>query len=164
MEKALILPAAVAPLVLLGGEELEVCQGVKGHHRPLLVQEHLENGEVEPGPVLILRRVRGKLPLRIQNGAHIAVTEGQPAVLGHRGELGQDGGAHLQHLLTLQAAADGEQLGELLRPAGGAQQLQGSFPVFHKGQLLLCQGIGHQSGYGTDLLFMHGSLPPFLFR
>ena len=64
-EEALILPAAVAALVLLGGEELEVHQGVEGHDRPLLVQEHLEDGEVEPGPVLVLRRVGGKVPLRI---------------------------------------------------------------------------------------------------
>ena len=136
-EEALILPAAVAALVLLGGEELEVHQGVEGHDRPLLIQKHLEDGEIKPGAVLILRGVGGKIPLRVQNRAHIPVAEGQPALLGHRGELGQDGGAHLQHLPALQTAADGQQLGELLRPAGGAQQLQGGLFVLGEGELLL---------------------------
>ena len=82
----------------------------------------------------VLLPVRGKVPLRVEDAADIAVTEGQPAVLRGRGQLGQDGGAQLQHLAALQPPPDGKQLGQLLRPARGAQQLQRRPLVRSKGQ------------------------------
>ena len=105
--------------------------------------------------------VGGEVALGVQTGADIPVAEGQPAVLRHRGEFGQDGGAHLEHLITLQAGADGKQLVQLLGPAGGLQQGQSGTAVWGAGQLLFCQGVGHLTGELADQFFMHRR-PAFL--
>ena len=133
-QKPLILPGAVTGGVLLRRQKAEVRQGIEGQCPALLVQQHLEDRKIKAGSIGILLPVRGKAPLRVENTADIAVTEGQPAVLRHRGQLGQDGGAQLQHLAALQPPPDGKQLGQLLRPARGAQQLQRRPLVRSKGQ------------------------------
>ena len=161
LQKLGILPAAVTGGILLGGEELKVHEGVKGEHLPLVVQQNLEDSQIEPGALHMFLGVGGEVALGVQTGADIPVAEGQPAVLRHRGEFGQDGGAHLEHLITLQAGADGKQLVQLLGPAGGLQQGQSGTAVWGAGQLLFCQGVGHLTGELADQFFMHRR-PAFL--
>ena len=156
-----VLPAAVAGGVLLGGEVLKVGEGVKGEDLALVVQQHLEDRQIELGPLHVLLGVGGKVPLGVETGAEIAVAEGEPPVLGGGGELGKEGGAHLKHLVALQAGADGKQLVQLLGPAGGLQQGQSGPAVGGKGQLPLHQGVGHLSGELTNQFFVHRR-PAFL--
>ena len=133
-QKPLILPGAVAGRILLRRQKVKVRQRIEGQCPALLIQQHLEDREIKAGSTGVLLPVRGKVPLRVEDAADIAVTEGQPAVLRGRGQLGQDGGAQLQHLAALQPPPDGKQLGQLLRPARGAQQLQRRPLVRSKGQ------------------------------
>ena len=161
LQKLGVLPAAVTGGILLGGEKLEVHEGIEGDHLPLVVQQYLEHRQIKLGAVHMLLGVGGEIPLGVETGSDIPVAEGQPPVLGHGGELGQDGGAYLEDLVALQPSPQGEQLVQFLGPAGGLQQGQGGAAVGGVGQLPLHQGVGHLSGELTDQFFVHRR-PAFL--
>ena len=140
--EAAVLLAVVALGVLLLGEELEVQHGVEGEGGALVVQQHLENGEVEPG---------GLPPLAGLNGAHrgehetadVLVAEGAPALLrGVGAQPGHQRGAQLQHLGAAQPLPDGEQGGQPLLPDGVLQQGQSGLPVGKGGQPPGGEGLG----------------------
>ena len=156
-QKPLILPGAVAGGVLLRRQKVKVHQGIKGQCPALLVQQHLEDCEIKAGSAGVLLPVRRKVSRRVEGTADIAVTEGEPAVLRRRGQLGQDWGAQLQHLAALHPPPDRQQLGQLLRPARCAQQLQRRPAVRGKGQPLLRQGLRHLGRDGLDLFLIHGT-------
>ena len=159
LQKAAVLRRAVAALVDLRRQQLQIHQGIKGQSLPLLIQHDLQHRQIKPGPVLILLLVGGKATLREEDVPDIPVAKRQPSVGRSRGQLGQNGGAQIQNLTALQPTADGQQGQQLLRPARRPQQLNGGPSGRGIGELLRRQGLRHLQRNLSHPFFLHGFLP-----
>ena len=157
--------AAVFLALFTGGvfrlpEELEVQQGVEGENGALAAQQYLQDGQTEHGPIGIGGGVRGETAMRIHQTAHIPVTEVSPTVLRGGGtELGQNGGADLQHPGAAQPRPDGEERLQPLLPGGGSQKGEKGSAAGDGGESALGQGVGNLVVQLTNQLVVH-SMPP----